>query len=1459
MPSIDRRVVEATFDNSNFDRNIETSMRALQQLDAHLDMSNAVESFSNSTKQLVPHLENITSGVTSIANSFSTLGIIGITALQNITNQAINTAEQMVKAFTITPVKSGFQEYETQINAIQTILANTESKGTTLDDVTEALDELNHYADETIYNFTEMTKNIGLFTAAGIDLDTSVSAIKGIANLGAVSGSTSNQVTNAMYQLSQALASGSVRLQDWKSVENMNMGGQLFQDAIKRTAESYGIDVDAMIEKYQSFRYTLQEGWLTSDILTESLAQFTTELTEEQLRSLGYTEEQISDIIKLGETATDAATVVKTFGQLFSTLAEESQSTWTQSWEYIIGDFEEAKVTLTEIKNVFTGVINAIGDSRNALLKGWHDLGGRDDLIISFRNAVSTVGYAVDTVSKAFREIFPPTTAEQLKSMTYAVRQFSYYLMKFVYDNSGTVYTALHILFSVAKFGIDAFSELAKVCLTLGKSLEPLGKSLLGTASDIASFFTSISSLSENTVQLGAFEFVGEVLTNTIKGLQESLASLLPMLLNTSNAISEVFIALTSGISNSLQGMNLEQITSFLFTAFAGAWSFHNINGVVGALDTFADTLESLQWKLRAESLLNIAEALAVLAVAMVLIASIDSDKLAATLASVSLMMAELFAFMRIFSVGDKGLIADILGMAELAGGVVGIAAGVAILAAAVKLLSTISFDEMTSALVLFTAIIGGLVATMGTFSKFEGKIAISALKLIGLASALMILSTSLKILGSVNTEHLLQSIGGLGLIFAELALFATTVSGTKGLVGMSISLNLVATSIVIFSAALSKLGAIPIESIGRGLVAIGGALAEIAVASLLMSKNAHLISTGAAIGIVAVSMVTLSQALSTLGNMSWSSVGKSLVALAGSLVIFAAGVKLLAGGLSGAAALLVISAALSIFAPVIERLGNLPFSVIALGLGTLVATFAILAGAAVLLTPVTPTILGLAGAIALLGVGIAGISIGVAAFGAALTALAAGGTALVAGLVTSISALISLIPGILIQIANGIVGFVKVLGESAVEIATAFTNILSSLLTAGTTLIPQFVEFGLTLITSLLQGISSRIEDITTAAVDIVIGFLNGLSSRMDDIVAAGFNFAATFISSVGNGISEGLPEIGSAIGDLVSGIVLGFANGIISGISSIVKNIIELGKSVIDALKDFLGIHSPSVKFQELGQYATEGFAIGLTDRLDKVRSAANKVASEALSKIDSYNKEFQQMGAKLITSFIKGVDSKSTIAVSAFQAIVNDVITVLDGYYNQFYNVGMYLDQGFANGIGDYAYLVIRAARQMAQDAYDAAMDELDAASPSKLFTTVGSYIPQGFALGIGSEQTRVKSAATSMADAAISTVNDAVSAIVSYMDDSIDTSPVIKPVLDISEVAKGAQSINTMLSRNQAIAASSGFIQNGVNSSSESVNGNNVYQFTQNNYSPKALSRLEIYRQTKNQFSALKGTV
>ncbi len=413
---VDERVVTMQFDNRQFEDNVKTSMSTIDKLKKALNFEKAGEGLEEVKDSINLNKINITglSGAIDQVNAkFSALQVIGVTALSNITNQAMSMSKKMISALTINPVKDGLKEYETQMNAVQTILANTQKEGTNVKIVNKALDELNAYADKTIYNFTEMTRNIGTFTAAGVKLDTSVSAIKGIANLAAISGSTSQQASTAMYQLSQALASGTVKLMDWNSVVNAGMGGQVFQDALTRTSEHLQTGAKAAIEAKGSFRESLQTGWLTTEVLTQTLDQFSTaadtqaeyEAAVKKFVSQGYSKEEAKQLADMAKTAGEAATKVKTFTQLIDTLKEALGSGWTTTWRLIIGDFEEARNMWTNVSDVLGGFINKMSDARNAVLesamgKGLSGIADKINSIVEpFQKAASTVTKTVDAVS----------------------------------------------------------------------------------------------------------------------------------------------------------------------------------------------------------------------------------------------------------------------------------------------------------------------------------------------------------------------------------------------------------------------------------------------------------------------------------------------------------------------------------------------------------------------------------------------------------------------------------------------------------------------------------------------------------------------------------------------------------------------------------------------------------------------------------------------------------------------------------------------------------------------------------------------------------------------------------------------------------------------------------------------------------------------------------------------------
>lgn len=405
---IDERVVEMRFENGQFESNVKQSMSTIERLKSALkfnDQSKGLENVAAATKKV--DMNQLAGSVDKVKVSFSALQVVAATALSRITNSALTAGKNLVSALTLDPVISGFQEYETKMNAVQTIMANVSSKGKTIADVNAVLDELNHYADKTIYNFTEMTRNIGTFTAAGVDLNVAATAIQGISNLAATAGSNSQQASTAMYQLSQAIAAGAVKLQDWNSVVNAGMGGEIFQEGLKQTAREMGIQVDSMIKKAGSFRESLKDGWISADVLNTTLKKFTVEGAEQyckQMEASGkYTKEMSAKVMEQARTMEDAATKIKTFTQLWDTLKESAQSGWTESWEIIIGDFEQAKETLSKLGDMLTGFVQKAADRRNAILRD--AMGGGTDAWKEIGSIVEDAGIKMDDFQKKMIEV----------------------------------------------------------------------------------------------------------------------------------------------------------------------------------------------------------------------------------------------------------------------------------------------------------------------------------------------------------------------------------------------------------------------------------------------------------------------------------------------------------------------------------------------------------------------------------------------------------------------------------------------------------------------------------------------------------------------------------------------------------------------------------------------------------------------------------------------------------------------------------------------------------------------------------------------------------------------------------------------------------------------------------------------------------------------------------------------
>lgn len=1007
--TVDQRVVEMQFDNRQFERNVSTTMSSLDKLKQSLNLTGAskgLEGVGAAAKGI--NFSGLTSAAETVGLKFNAMYTIADQALRNITNSAVNAGKRIVSALTIDPIKMGFSEYETQINAVQTIMANTSSKGTTLDQVNSALDTLNTYADKTIYNFTEMTRNIGTFTAAGVDLDTSVKSIQGIANLAAVSGSTSQQASTAMYQLSQALAAGKVQLMDWNSVVNAGMGGQVFQDALKETSraladratqlkkmskaeldayreahgyseeqiksmKAYNYDVDGLIKKYGSFRESLSKGeWLTTDVLTETLEHFTMAAEEgseewnkfkQSLMDQGYTEKQAVDILKMANTATNAATKVKTLTQLWDTLKEAAQSGWTQSWEIIVGDFEEAKELFTKVSDVIGNMLNESAQARNEVLQGWKDMDGRTYMIGAISNAFAGLMNIIKPVGEAFKEVFPPITSKTLVNISKALLDLSAKFKVFTeHGDLSNFKSTIKGIFSIASLLGKAFGVVAKAvgALLMSDGMKSLVKLFFDITGAIGDFFTSLNEGFDSGGLSGGLSklvtLISDLLgsaTEGIRGFGDILVSAGKGIVNVAkviwDAITKVFGWILDNVSAGDIFAGLTGSGIFvLATKLAGVFKTIKdaVDGLFGGggkddggglkekfgdiLDSVHDSLSAFTSGIKVWSLVGIAAAIGILSASLKSIAELDAVDIGKGLFSIAAMLTMLsVTFKSMMKTMSKF---DSKGIVKSSFALILVAKALDILADAMVKLSDLSLGEIGKGLI---GVGGGMLVLSGGL-KILNKVKVplsTSVAMLALAQSCKVMGDALQKFGQMKLDEIgrgLTAMGGaLGELVATMAILSK-VGGGKSLAG-SFSILIVVQSLSKMADGLKKFGEMQWDEIERGLAGMGGALAELVIALAALGRIAGFSSIFAAgsILIVTQGLDEIAAALKDIGSMSWDEIEKGVVGMCDALAALAlanGALGIIAGfsSLFAAGSILIVTQGLDEIATALKDIGSM-------------------------------------------------------------------------------------------------------------------------------------------------------------------------------------------------------------------------------------------------------------------------------------------------------------------------------------------------------------------------------------------------------------------------------------------------------------------------------------------------------------------------------------------------------
>jgi len=956
MSSVDNRVVNMQFNNSQFESGIQESLSSLEKLKKGL--GNLADGGA---------LSGIASGVEAISGKFSALGIMGVEALKRISNAAIDAGEKMIKSLTTEPITTGFKKYEDKTKSVQTIMAAT---GLSVEAVNDQLAKLNWFTDETSYNFVDMVNNIGKFTSAGVELDTAVTAMQGIANWAAISGQGTNEASRAMYNLAQSIGMGVVKLQDWKSIENANMATKEFKEIVVETAKAVGtLDKDATVS-FENFSSTLSDGWFTSDVLLKSLDRYGNYANEvyEISQKMGITCSEAMELVdatgmELGEKSFKAAQEAKTLTDAIEAVKDAVSTGWMTSFEIIIGDYEEARVLWTDVANALWEVFASGAEARNEFLELWKAIGGRESLIQSFRNIFEGFASVAEPIKEAFSEIFKPLKAGELLDITKAFETFTEKI-KIGEETADKLKRTFAGLFSVLDIVKEAVGAVFNVFRDLVVAVLPAGDGLLGFTAKIGDFLVGVrDAVKEGDLFNAAFSKIRDVIVGIVNGIKADLAgfketAIFQVLQGAVETAAEKIKAAFDKIKavfGGWAGIDLGGLNSFSngtqaafrpFTMIGNALSkaFEFIKGVfekvAPVIKTVAGVIINALKELGAAlgSAFKIDGLKGVLDVVNTLLAGgilVSIWKFVDKMKDLFKNADEILESVKGIFDGLKDSINNFNNSIK-AKTLMTIAGAIAMLTASLVVLSLLDEDKLKTSLMAITVLFAELAGTMIILQKSLGKaqmVNISG-QFVAMAAAVLLLANAVKVLASVDPDEMMRGLAGIGVIMLEIVAFTKLVDPSK-LSGIGIAMVLIGASMTIFASAVKSMGSIDSNALLQGLGGIGAILLEIAAFTKLVNP-AQLNGVGTAMLLIGASMLIFSSAIKSIGSIDSGKLLQGLGGIGAILLEIAAFAHLIEpnGLIKTGGAMLLIGAALLIFSSAIKSLGSIDSNTLLQGLG---------------------------------------------------------------------------------------------------------------------------------------------------------------------------------------------------------------------------------------------------------------------------------------------------------------------------------------------------------------------------------------------------------------------------------------------------------------------------------------------------------------------------------------------
>ena len=1369
---VDERVVSMQFDNKQFETNVATTMSTLDKLEAKLNFkgaSKALDELDASAKNV--DLSHMGNAVESIEVKFSAMSVAAIAAINRIVNKAFDAGEQLIKNLSIDQITAGWTKYADKTTAVQTILAAT---GESMEYVNEQLSKMNWFTDETSFNFTDMTSNVGKFTSAGVDLDKAVLAMQGIAAEAALSGQNAESASRAMYNFSQALGTGSVKVQDWMSIENANMATKEFKETIIETAKELGrvsetgeilsitssnYSGDEFVN-FSNFRSTLAAGWFDSDVLIKSLEKyggFATKLQEitdatgttatEMLRYVreyesgttdigkisritgvsveelsGYMETLTSKEYELGRKAFQAAQEAKTFQEAIDATKDAVSTGWMNTFEKIFGNYEEAKVIWTKLAEDFYDIFASGGENRNALLDEWNEIyDGRTILIEGLSGAMDRLIDVIGLVKDAFAAVFPPVTARNLANITYEFRRL-----------------------------VESFNIFEKDGETLTETGRKMQNILRGFFSIFDILKTAITSLWDAIKPLrngvgGLFDILTDILSDAGEWLYTFSQRLKE---------SEGLTTIVNGISNALQ-----KITDVIKNVFSGITSLSTKfeplkNTLSSAKDAIVDFFKSFD-----------------------LFQDLSFEKLVknGVLATLGLELAKLIKSLTGVTNGAGGFLK---GMKSMFGELVdtisdfsskvkmdevkSIAVSIGILSVSLLILSSIEPEKMLSSVsaitILFTELMVALKISEGFKSSGPKKMQSTIL---ALSVSLLLMASALKIISSIPIDSFQNAIIGITVLITELVAAESILSNQKGKNKASgfISLSL---ALLILSGALKVIGSMNLADIGKGLLGIGVSLGLFLGFIKLLPDKKSIVGIGAGMILLSTAMLILSGALVVFGSMSLEAIGKGLLAMGGSLLIIAGAVKLLpkdllligAGLAIVASSIVILSAGLAILGSMpIENVGKsllmLGGSLLEIVLASNMMKRAI--GGAAAITIVALALALLVPQLLLLGTMKAGnIAAALITLGGALAIVVAAGIAANAA-----------VPGLL---ALG--GAVTLLGVGVLTAGAGLALLATALSTFAVT-----GPAGIAILILAIKSLIAFIPEFIKALGDGFVAFMEAMTASLGSII----DFLSSAVQAVLTALIENIPLFVEFLDLLVN---------------TVLAKLIEWTPTIVQAaftmLLSFLG---------------------GMRDNIQEVVETAIDIVINFIEGIASKIDDIVDAGFDLLEAFIEGIEHG-----------INDRMPDL---IQDFIGLGGELIAGIAKGLLGGVGKALSAIGSVCASILNKAKSIFDSHSPSKEFEKIGRWNDEGLAQGLLKYSRYAENAASNVGENTMDSLRDSLSNISEAIDSDIDFSPTITPILDLSEIQNGAKSINGIIDTNAQLSFGASANLNAISSGFNSI--------------------------------------